>query len=632
TGMFNLSEIDKDRAENSLDSISLSTGNDQSIFNWSSDTLPFNVLRSGIYDVHIHLERTTGNKDITITPVLYNISLDGTQRDILITFQTSTAITDTRREYDLKGTLPSELEIPDNRLLLEFQADVPSGGSNTVITIYMEGTTDSHLTVETSSQAFENTYLRLDGQNSPTKDIDWGGFDLLNPGNLYTKTQTNNHILNNATALNESRDIHISDNYYNKTESDISFNALPNLTRQDVNDSVGNWSLDRTDYQKEIGVDCDAGDFVKGVDDDGTLDCDTPASGGGAAGDKWLDDGAWISPNSSFAPWVNATLFTVNLQINISEGGIKSVAGTSINASEFYDDGVLLVDTDTTYTNASWDLSQIPNTGNVGIGDYNFSVNTSIFFVDSTNDRVGIGTDSPDSVFHIKADIPGTVGSHSAGQLIIQNPTDTVFSNVVITGYESDGDGNPDQQLWYLGSSSGSNSDITFLNRRNAKLTLGTNGTSRITILGNGDVGIGTATPSHKLEVAGSMNVSGDINASAFYDDGVLLITNAVSDLINYLTNAQIVLLDYRNSTQVNLSIKANNDTVNTKIDSLVLGNSSREMELGINKTGSFFDINCTSSSVSYDLEATDNPNINDKDITGVNCINFTNGAAICGS
>ncbi|KKK80555.1 hypothetical protein LCGC14_2822320, partial [marine sediment metagenome] len=69
---------------------------------------------------------------------------------------------------------------------------------------------------------------------------------------------------------------------------------------------------------------------------------------------------------------------------------------------------------------------------------------------------VGIGTSLPNSTLHIKANIAGNVGSHSAGQLIIQNPADDVTSNAVITGYESDGSGNPDQQLWYLGSSSSS--------------------------------------------------------------------------------------------------------------------------------------------------------------------------------
>ncbi len=117
-----------------------------------------------------------------------------------------------------------------------------------------------------------------------------------------------------------------------------------------------------------------------------------------------------------------------------------------------------------------------------------------VFNVDTINVRVGIGTDSPDSAFHIKANFPGVVGNNYAGQIIIQNPADSVFSNAVITAYESDASGNPDQQLWYLGSSSVGNSDIIFLNRRNSKLQLGTSGISRITILGNGEVRIGTTT------------------------------------------------------------------------------------------------------------------------------------------
>ena len=151
--------------------------------------------------------------------------------------------------------------------------------------------------------------------------------------------------------------------------------------------------------------------------------------------------------------------------------------------------------------------------GDFPVGNYSFD--TNLLFIDSTNDRIGIGTSSPDSVFHIKADIAGTVGSHPAGQLIIQNPTDTVFSNAVITGYESDGNGNPDQQLWYLGSSSGSNSNIIFLNRRNALLQFGTNGNTQMTILGNGDVGIGIVSSLlAKLHVLGNVFFDGDLNVT----------------------------------------------------------------------------------------------------------------------
>lgn len=106
--------------------------------------------------------------------------------------------------------------------------------------------------------------------------------------------------------------------------------------------------------------------------------------------------------------------------------------------------------------------------------------------------NVGAGTNNPASLLHIKGNTPGTVGSNPAGQLIIQNPADDVTAGVVITAYESDGSGNPDQQLWYLGSSSSSNEAITLLNRRNAALTLGTNGATRVTISGTGTTTFGS--------------------------------------------------------------------------------------------------------------------------------------------
>jgi len=150
--------------------------------------------------------------------------------------------------------------------------------------------------------------------------------------------------------------------------------------------------------------------------------------------------------------------------------------------------------------------------------DGSLYIDGNTFVVDNANNRVGIGTTAPDSIFHIKANVPGTVGSHPAGQLIIQDPDDTVFGNAVITGYESDGAGNPDQQLWYLGSSSSSNSNIIFLNRRNAKLQLGTNGASHLTILGNGNVGIGTSTPDNKLTVSGDAHITGKLYADGGVD------------------------------------------------------------------------------------------------------------------
>ena len=133
--------------------------------------------------------------------------------------------------------------------------------------------------------------------------------------------------------------------------------------------------------------------------------------------------------------------------------------------------------------------------------------------------RVGIGTTSPSSIFHIKASVPGTVGDDYAGQLIIQSPSNDINTSVVITGYKADVNGDPDVQLWYLGSSSSGNQDIIFLNRRNAKLALGTNDTHRLTILGNGNVGINVTDPDAKLEVVGTLHIS---DAATFDGDAII--------------------------------------------------------------------------------------------------------------
>lgn len=189
-----------------------------------------------------------------------------------------------------------------------------------------------------------------------------------------------------------------------------------------------------------------------------------------------------------------------------------------ISASELPADGYA-----PTYVNVAGDAmtgqltlsgSTLTVTGNA------FSVNGSDLIV--TGGEVGVGISNPSSELHIKANTPGTVGSDPAGQLIIQSPDTNINTNAVITGYNSDGSGNPDQQLWYLGSSSSGNENITLLNRRNASLALGTNGSTRLTVLGSGNVGIGTAIPDHELDVVGAVEVSSITAAGA----GGILITD----------------------------------------------------------------------------------------------------------
>jgi len=133
-----------------------------------------------------------------------------------------------------------------------------------------------------------------------------------------------------------------------------------------------------------------------------------------------------------------------------------------------------------------------------------FGANSGFVF-DKVTGNVGIGTASPSSISHIKADPPGSVGDGPAGQLIIQALGTSINTNAIITGYNSDGSGNPNNQLWYLGNSSSSNSDILFLNRIAANLSLGTNGLTRFVISSTGNIQntnftkLGSLAPSIKM-------------------------------------------------------------------------------------------------------------------------------------
>ena len=276
--------------------------------------------------------------------------------------------------------------------------------------------------------------------------------------------------------------------------------------------------------------------------------------------------------NSTGITWTNAvngTLYT-QAEFDTNYTNFKTEPFFSANFSTYNSTWAQGISWTTAYngTLAKTDALNI-------FGAFNQSFDSDVLFIDAVSDRVGIGTSSPDSVFHIKADTSGTVGSHPAGQLIIQNPADNNKSNVVITAYESDGSGNPDQQLWYLGSSSSSNSNIIFLNRRNALLQFGTNGTSRLTILGNGNVGINTTTPQNLLNVIGDGNFTvglyvNEKNVEIGYDyalnasvDGITW-TNAVNGTLytqaEFDTNYTANNANYLNRTNLSYYLASNPD------------------------------------------------------------------------
>ena len=240
-----MTESDLELPESFLDSDALGTGT-FSIFNWTTlvGQPEFNELRQGVYDVHIHLETDgPGKKPVIVTPKLYNISADGLTRTLLVTFETTDLLLSVGTEFNLHGVLVDPIMLDNGvRLNLELEAEVGAGGGDVTVTIIMEGTTDSHLSIQTSTNAFEKIFIRRDGTNTLVGD--WQVDSNVNPFNIdmFGNFSTGGLTVNGPTSLQGNMDIG-GFNITNTNDVNASSFTLNDTTINDWDDIVSNVSI-----------------------------------------------------------------------------------------------------------------------------------------------------------------------------------------------------------------------------------------------------------------------------------------------------------------------------------------------------------------------------------------------------
>jgi hypothetical protein len=123
----------------------------------------FTTLVEGVYNIHIHAAKTAGTKDAVIYFEFYKRASGGTET-LLATTENSEILTGSSLGYSLHFTLsPDEILLITDRIVVKAYG-TPSGvGTDPTVTLYLEGTNASRVTVRTTSDALDNRYLVKSG-------------------------------------------------------------------------------------------------------------------------------------------------------------------------------------------------------------------------------------------------------------------------------------------------------------------------------------------------------------------------------------------------------------------------------------------------------------------------------------
>lgn len=191
----------------------------------------------------------------------------------------------------------------------------------------------------------------------------------------------------------------------------------------------------------------------------------------------------------------------------------------------------------------------------------NLAVDTDTLYVDSATDRVGIGTSSPEATVHVAS---GKVASDNFDLRISEFRPNIVLED--LSGSATD---------WQIFT------DLNTLQFRYGDASTNTKLASEaMRIDASGKVGIGTATPSYKLDVQGNVGVNGVLWLLA--DDPVLVLNETDTLATHRILSANGTLyVQARDSDGTNDGDMALTGYLNTDLNQLTIKTSTYRIETG---------------------------------------------------
>lgn len=202
-------------------------------------------------------------------------------------------------------------------------------------------------------------------------------------------------------------------------------------------------------------------------------------SGSGLDADL-LDGGDWTTPGTIGSSIANTGSFTTLTAVNLSVTG------------------------NTTLGDAAADNITI-NANTITIAA-NSNIDAGTLFIDSLNNRVGIGTTAPARELHIVANTAGVDG------IRLDNPNSGSGVGVE-TAIELYNAGNFMSKF----SSFRDTNELRILNPQSGITSFYTANNERMRIAANGNIGVGTTAPAHTLVVAGAVYASADASSVSYY-------------------------------------------------------------------------------------------------------------------